>query len=196
MLSSRGGASALVLSLAACDRRSPTTADAPPAAPPAANQLFSEDFEGAELPAWEPNAGEWDVRDLPGGGKQYSAARARKQHVLSVAGNGNWKDYVVDARVTIQDDRSGPVGIAGRVQDSHFYYELLLGRNDAGKKGWFLRQRLRHEWTNLAAGPYEYELGVPQTLRLAIKGQHLEASVSPSGRSFVIRAPPIRRAPP
>src|SRR5436190_196622 len=86
------GASALLLSLAACDRRSPTAADAPPAPPaagPVGNQLFSEDFEGAELPAWEPNAGDWEVRDLPGGGKQYGTPRARKQHVLSVAGNGN-----------------------------------------------------------------------------------------------------------
>src|SRR5688572_15074103 len=119
---------AIALGVAGCSERNAGPLPGKPTEPPAA-RLFFDDFEGADLPQWEPSAGEWEVRELPGGGKQYGAARARKQHVLSVGGNGNWKDYVVDARVTIHDDRSGPVGIAGRVQDSHFYYELLLGRN-------------------------------------------------------------------
>jgi hypothetical protein len=182
------GACALVLTIAACDQRPTLEPAAPPAAAheaPAPNQLFFEDFEGTQLPQWEPSAGEWDLRDGDGGSKQYGAVR--KQFALSVAGNGNWKDYAVDAQITIQDDRFGPVGVAGRVQDSHFYYELLLGRNDAGVRSWFLRQRLRHAWTTLASGPYEYELGVPHTLRLAVKGRHLVGSIAPSGGKAFVR---------
>ena len=173
----------LIVALGACNQVDLVPIEGPPAEPPPpADRLFFEDFEAAALPKWEPNEGEWDVGST-GGGQEYRAQR--KQFALSVAGNANWKDYVVDARVTIQDDRFGPVGIAGRLQSNHFYYELLLGRDGGGARSWFLRQRLRHAWTTLASGPYDYELGAPQVLRLAIKGQQLEAFVSSTGgRSF------------
>ena len=49
-----------------------------------------------------------------------------------MAGDPNWTDYTVQSQVTIHDDRQGQVGLAGRLQSTHFHYELLLGRGTGG----------------------------------------------------------------
>ena len=160
----------------------PRPADSPNTDSP--GSLFFDDFEDGQLPKWEPTEGLWDLRSARDDGQEYGSKR--KDYALSVAGAANWTDYTVEAQVTIHDDRHGPAGLAGRLQSSHFHYELLLGRGDGGAKSWLLRQRLRHGWTTLASGPYDYELGTPQILRLAFKGRRLEGSVSRNGgRSFL-----------
>jgi hypothetical protein len=168
-----------------------------PAAPPWAENMpaserlhFFDNFENG-LPAWEPMAGEWDVT-TSGDSTQYWASR--REYALSYAGNPNWSDYRVSAQVTIDDDRRGEVGVVGRGDSDHYYFELVLGRKAQGKS-WSIRQRRAHRWTTLATGPFDYQLGTPYVVRLSFRGQKLEGSISRNlGGSFdvvgSVEAPP------
>jgi hypothetical protein len=150
--------------------------------PPAEGPAFFDDFTDGDRGQWEAIAGEWEFRQATPLAEY--GARGR-QYALTVAGNTMWKDYQVDARVTVYDDRGGDVGVAGRVQGSHFYYELLLGRDERGHKRWSIRQQRRHAWDTLASGPIAYDEGVPYTLRFVLEGRTLEGYFSrDDGRSF------------
>jgi hypothetical protein len=107
-------------------------------------------------------------------------------YALTYAGNPNRGDYAVKARLTFSDDRKGPVGVVGRGDSDHYYFELVLGRDDRGHKTWSLRERLGHRWNTLASGPYEYQLGQRLVLRLGLHGAQLTAEVSEDeGGSFL-----------
>ena len=97
-----------------------------------------------------------------------------------MSGSPNWADYRVDATVTIHDDRAGQAGIAARVQSEHYYYELLLGRDEKGAKSWLIRVQRRHKWTTIASGPFEYVYGTPYRLRFVLEGAHLQAWIGPA----------------
>ena len=126
--------------------------------------------------------GTWGLQERGDGARSY-AAEPRK-FALSVAGRTSWHDYRIDAKVTIEDDRFGQVGVVARAQWSHNYYELLLGRDDRGVKSWFIRQRDQHTWTTLASGPVDYEYDQPYVLRFAVQGSTLEGWLSRDGSAF------------
>ena len=159
-----------------------------PAAPawtasmPAGERMFFFDNFQNGLPSWEPMAGEWDVTQR-GSSTEYTAVR--REYALSYAGNPNWSDFRVNAQVIIDDDRQGQVGIVGRGDSDHYYYELVLGRSPQGQKSWAIRQRTAHKWTTLGTGPFDYELGTPYVMRLSFRGMKLTGSISRDlGRSF------------
>jgi fibronectin type 3 domain-containing protein len=137
--------------------------------------MFFDNFQNG-VRSWEPMAGAWDVTQQ-GPSTQYTPA-GRREFALSYAGNPNWSNYRVHAQVIIDDDRQGQVGIVGRGDSDHYYYELVLGRNPKGQKSWALRERKAHRWNTLATGAFEYELGAPYVLRLAFQGTKLEGSIS------------------
>ena len=142
---------------------------------PAGEQMFFFDNFQNGLPSWEPMAGNWDVSQS-GSSTQYTAVR--REYALSYAGNPNWSNYRVNAQVIIDDDRQGQVGIVGRGDSDHYYYELVLGRSPQGQKSWAIRQRQAHRWTTLATGAFDYDLGTPYVMRLAFQGLKLEGSIS------------------
>jgi hypothetical protein len=163
-----------------CGTRPPLSPEAP--ASGAGAPAFFEGFDGAETPQWESLVGEWSLRG-DGGAGQY-AARPR-QYALTVAGDTMWTSYQVEAQVTVHDDRDGQVGLAGRVQGSHYYYELLLGRDDQGVRSWFIRQQRNHVWVTLASGPLDYQIGTPYKLRFVLRGNSFEGHLSSDGgRSY------------
>lgn len=148
--------------------------------------LFADDFQAAEPRWWTPFAGSWAIEDVPTGSREYLAPiRSFNQ---SIAGSFGWTDYAVQVQVTLVED-AGMVGVLGRVQDTHHYYELLLGRADdvIGPNGnqdarsWYIRKREQHRWTTLASGHFEYELGTPFIIRLDIRGSALAGSLSLDG---------------
>src|SRR4051794_39734377 len=153
----RGRRVLFLVLLVACEQRPLSLAPAPP---PAAARVFFDDFEGGQPAQWDPLVGDWEVDQ-----RRY-LARGR-DFALTVAGAPGWSDYQVSAQVTIDDDRDGPVGLAARVQSTHYHYELLLGRQD-GAKGWMIRRRRDHSWTILASGPADYRIHEPQVLRLVV----------------------------
>ena len=152
-----------------------------PAAPvwtagmPAGQRMFFFDNFQNGLPSWEPMAGAWEVTQQ-GSSLQYTAGR--REYALSYAGNPNWSNYTVSAQVIIDDDRHGQVGIVGRGDSDHYYFELVLGRNPQGQRGWAIRQRLSHRWTTLATGPFDYQMAKPYVMRLSFRGSRLEGSIS------------------
>ena len=150
------------------------------AAPP--GEVFFEDFQDRSLRRWDPMAGPWGVLESAGDLREYGAEPG--VFGLTLAGPTSWKDYQIDARVTIVDDRTGAVGIVGRAERTHHYFELVLGRDLDGKKSWSLRQRTFHAFTTLASGPLDYGYNVPYTLRLVFRGTELRASISTDGQSF------------
>ncbi|MDP9002282.1 MAG: hypothetical protein M3O46_19495, partial [Myxococcota bacterium] len=166
-------ATLLVVGLAGCAQAAPEPP--PPATTPAGSadpsRMFFDDFVDGDLRQWEPTVGEWLLVDAASS-KQYAGKPSA--YGLTVAGGPMWTDYQVEARVTIHDDRGGPVGVAGRVQGGHYYYELILGRDDHGNKTWSIRRQRNHTWVTLATGPYEYQLEQPYTLRLVVNGNRLE----------------------
>jgi hypothetical protein len=163
----------------------PGAPEAPAAAPEKGNRLFFDDFQtGEPMAKWTPFAGEWDIQDLSAQDKEYKAPL----QILSqtVAGNLYWTDYQVEAKVTIEDD-AGKVGLLGRVQDTHYYYEFLLGRDgEGGERSWFIRRRYSHTWETLASGAFGYEMGIPYVMRFTLQGERLKALISAdAGRSFI-----------
>ena len=98
--------------------------------PAGERMVFFDNFQSG-LPAWEPMAGDWDVTE-DGASTQYTAVR--REYALSYAGNPNWSNYRVSAQVIIDDDRQGQVGIVGRGDSDHYYFELVLGRSAAGRE--------------------------------------------------------------
>ena len=98
--------------------------------PASERMYFFDNFQNG-LPAWEPMAGEWEVTQ-DGDSTQYTASR--REYALSYAGNPNWSNYRVSAQVIIDDDRQGQVGIVGRGDSDHYYFELVLGRSPQGKE--------------------------------------------------------------
>jgi fibronectin type 3 domain-containing protein len=149
---------------------------------PAGDRMYFFDNFQNGLPAWEPMDGEWDVTQN-GPGAEYSAIG--RKYALAYAGNPNWRDYDLSAKVVIDDDRQGQVGIVGRGDGDHYYYELVLGRNPKGEKTWAIRQRSSHRWNTLAAGAYDYAVGTPYVMRLSFRGLKITGSLSrDGGRSF------------
>ncbi|MBC8133870.1 MAG: hypothetical protein H7X95_12875, partial [Deltaproteobacteria bacterium] len=152
-------------------------------------RLFADDFETGVPRQWTPFAGTWDVRDMSASRREYLAP----EQILNqtVAGSFRWTDYRVQARVTMQDD-AGKVGLLGRLEGTHHYYEFLLGRADAtagdtnpGARGWFIRKRVDHTWTTLASGTFNYEVGLAYILQFSLQGSVLEGFVSmDNGRTF------------
>ena len=138
---------------------------------------FFDDFQNG-VPLWEPMAGNWDLSQQ-GSATEYVPVRGG--YSLSYAGSPNWSNYRVNAKVVIDDDRQGQVGIVGRGDGSHYYYELLLGRNPQGQKSWTIRQRISHQWVTLATGPFEYTLGTPYVLQLSFDGLKMEGAISRDG---------------
>jgi hypothetical protein len=174
------GAACIAALIAGCSQRAQVSGEDPPAAPDG-TRVFFDDFTDGEA-QWEATVGEWDLRDT---GTTAYGARAR-QYALTIAGNTMWRDYQLQARVTIHDDRAGQAGVAGRVQGPHYYYEFLLGRDDAGVKSWFIRQQRNHVWVTLASGPYDYVYDRPYLLRFSLEGSTFTGELSPDGgRSFV-----------
>src|SRR5688500_3987551 len=93
---------------------------------------FYDDFQkGTRL--WQSIAGSWDLAQ---NGPARELAPVRRGYALAYAGNPNWSNYRVSAKVTIDDDRQGQAGVVGRGDSDHFYFELVLGRNPAGQKSW------------------------------------------------------------
>jgi fibronectin type 3 domain-containing protein len=142
---------------------------------------FFDNFQNG-LPAWEPMAGDWDLSQK---GSVTAFAPVRRGYAMAYAGNPNWSNYSVTAQVTIDDDRQGPVGLVGRGDSDHYYFELVLGRDPQGEKSWAIRQRLSHRWVTLATGPFEYTLGTSYVMRLTFQGLAIHGSISrDGGRSF------------
>ena len=146
------------------------------------NVVFFDDFQDQVAERWDTMEGQWTIEDR--GGSLRAFAPQPREFGLAVAGRTGWRDYRVDADVTIQDDRFGLVGLAGHVQWTHHYYELLIGRDPAGNKSWFIRQRMNHKWTTLASGPVEYELDTRYVLRFVLGNSSLEGYLSRDGASF------------
>ena len=124
---------------------------------PAGERMFFFDNFQNGLPSWEPMAGDWDVTN------DGSYTAIRREYALSYAGNPNWSNYSVSAQITIDDDRQGPVGLVGRGDSDHYYFELVLGRDPQGEKSWAIRQLFSHRWKTLATGPFDYALGTSYT---------------------------------
>jgi Domain of unknown function (DUF1929) len=144
--------------------------------PPGDRIVFFDGFEDPQVPQWEPMVGDWDVSARGDGLGGYTAVS--RGYALTYAGSPNWSNYRVSAQVTIDDDRQGQVGIVGRGDTDHYYFELVLGRNPKGERTWALRERLQHRWNTLASGPFEYTLGTPYVLQLSFREQVVEAAVS------------------
>jgi hypothetical protein len=151
---------------------------------PAGEKLvFSDDFREAGAPKWEPIVGDWDLTQDDVAIAGYGSTA--KGYGLTYAGNPNWSNYSVNARVTILDDRQGPVGLVGRGETDHFYFELVLGRDEKGAKTWSIRERLLHHWNILATGPFDYRFNEPLVMRLTFHGRIITGSISNNnGRSF------------
>ena len=154
-----------------------------PVVPPGERMVFFDDFREGGAPKWEPMAGEWDLTQNDATVAGYGSMS--KGYALAYAGNPNWSNYSISARVNIVDDRQGPVGLVGRGDSDHYYFELVLGRNEKGEKTWSIRERLSHRWNTLATGPYDYKFGTPVVLRLSFRGRLVTGWVSNNGgRSF------------
>src|SRR5205814_10328341 len=141
----------LLASCLAASCRNAAPLGAPPSAPAGTTEMrrvFFDDFKRGDS-LWEPAIGQWSIGEA-GGLSTYSSKP--REYALAMAGAANWADYRVDATVTIHDDRSGQVGVAARVQSEHYYYELLLGRDEKGVKTWLIRAQRRHTWTTIPSG--------------------------------------------
>ena len=138
--------------------------------------LFADDFQSGEPRQWTPFSGEWGVKDMPTATREYLGEQATMN--LSVAGSFRWTDYHVQARVMLLEG-AGSVGVLGRVQGTHHYYELLLGPTGAeGVRSWSIRRRVNHVWTTLASGAFNYDTAVPYVLRFNMRGGVLEGLIS------------------
>jgi hypothetical protein len=167
-----GGARAPVSRTGSAADETPPVASAPESRPGA--RLFFDDFS-AGAPDWEDMFGDWEVSEAAISGA------VPKTFALTFAGAAFWRNYQVRARVTIANDRHGFVGLTGRGQDDHHYIELVLGRDQKGKKSWAIRQREDHTWKTLAEGPFDYQLGVPYDLALVMRGDRAEARLYQGG---------------
>jgi hypothetical protein len=155
-----------------------------PGLPPEGERVFFEDFQVGEAPRWEPVAGRWDVVDPMPGAPAREYAPDSRELALSLAGANSWSDYQVTARLLIEDDRAGDVGVIARAQRSHHYFELVLGRTGKGVKSWFIRQRVDHSFTILASGPVDFQPGVPYLLRFVLRGAELAGWLARDGGGF------------
>ncbi len=191
----------VALGLAGCsDGRDLLTRPAAPAGPGhgegQSQRLFFDDFESGEMALWEPAQGQWDLRQRSvagtGAGDNWQEYGTRRvDYGLTMAGDPNWTDYTVQAQVIIHDDRQGQVGLAGRLQGSHFHYELLLGRVASGARSWFLRQRLRHAGPPWPSGPTTTSWARPRSS--AWPSGEAPRSIGLARRRPVVRQPGRRR---
>jgi hypothetical protein len=150
---------------------------------PPPGEVFFDDFQEGSLRNWDPMEGQWDLRGAGGEDLGYGADARRMS--LTLAGPTSWKDYQIDVRLTLEDDRAGEVGIVGHAERSHHYFELVFGRTRAGVRSWFIRQRTFHAWSTLASGAFEYRFGVPYLCRMVFEGAEIRALISEDeGRSF------------
>jgi hypothetical protein len=87
-----------------------------------------------------------------------------------MTGTREWADYSVQA--TITPHLAKAFGLAARVQGQERYYALLLSDRNSIK----LVKRLDGEIV-LAEQVYSWDFGRSYTLRLDVKGQHMQAWV-------------------
>ena len=82
----------------------PVTPLSPPAQTGAPdNVVFFDDFQDQVAERWDTMEGQWTIEDR--GGSLRAFAPQPREFGLAVAGRTGWRDYRVDADVTIQDDR-------------------------------------------------------------------------------------------
>ena len=92
---------------------------------------------------WEPAEGQWDLRQRSVAGTgagdnwQEQTGTRRVDYGLTMAGDPNWTDYTVPVAGGHPGRPLRPRGHRGpRLQWDHYYYELLLGRDEKGVKSW------------------------------------------------------------
>ncbi|HEY0707414.1 MAG TPA: galactose oxidase early set domain-containing protein, partial [Polyangia bacterium] len=181
-----GALVAATLVLTSCEHEPLSVPDAVvPQNTPTTARLFADDFSAAGAPRWEPLLGQWQLFKDPGRANHGEYVPMPRQYGLSVAGDGMWTDYRVQARVTITNDRSGPVGVAARVHGPHYYYELVLGPDPKGVRSWFIRQQRNHSWITLASGPFNYDFNITYTLRFEVTGNALSGAIAREGENFI-----------
>ncbi|HZX44151.1 MAG TPA: hypothetical protein VFF28_00555 [Candidatus Nanoarchaeia archaeon] len=86
--------------------------------------LFSDNFDDGNSNGWSESGGNWAVRDQNGytwqvGENGIYRQRQTAYNSRSIAGNQSWQDYIVEAKVRIND--ADPMGIYFRYNSTHFY---------------------------------------------------------------------------
>src|SRR3954469_11521796 len=143
----------LAVAFAGCSEQSSLALDE--IHPQPGDRLFFDDFETRGSALWEPMVGSWSAHTMGGATTGYGPDHSTLS--LTLAGSEQWTDYDVQAQVVLEDD-VGKIGLLARVQSDHHYYELLLGKDEAGQRSWFIRRRNDHDWKTLASGRFDYQL--------------------------------------
>ncbi len=143
--------------------------------------LFKDDFREGGLAAWTPAEGFWNLSASPLSNTR--ALRSDSGGMSTVfAGRDDWGNYTVEGTVTFEKGW-GEAGLLGRVQGGHHYYELALGTDDQGRKGWLIRLRHHEHIMTLASGRFEYAAGKSYSLRFDLRGQRLRGWIAEPGAS-------------
>lgn len=98
---------------------------------PQTTVLFSDDFGDGNADGWSSTSGTWTVVGNAYNGKANSGTS------YSVAGDSNWTDYVLEAKVNVTNNSGGnkDAGLAFRYADADNTYVLMLKNNDrSGRK--------------------------------------------------------------
>ncbi|MEN3610985.1 hypothetical protein AAH979_15680 [Plantactinospora sp. ZYX-F-223] len=130
--------------------------------------LFADDFEDGNAAGWSTVGGVWSV-----GSDTTWVYRQRSGSAVASArtGDPSWTDYAVSAQVrpnALGTARSS-IGLLARVQSNTSHYYLNLRGNSQLELGKLVSGRV----TVLASAPVTAAIGGWQTLRLALRGDHL-----------------------
>ncbi len=93
--------------------------------------LFSDDFNDGDAAGWTTTSGTWSVVSNAYNGQ------ATSSNSYAVAGDSNWTDYTLEAKVNVTNNTNGnkDAGLVFRYTDPNNHYVLYLKNNDrSGRK--------------------------------------------------------------
>ncbi len=135
--------------------------------------LFSDDFQDGNSSGWGTNNGSWSV--VTDGSYVYKqSSTSTTAHAYN--GTATWANYSIQARAkALSFNGSGRYfGIAARYSSSSNYYFAVLTNSNTLE----IRKKVSGASTTLASKTYAVTTGTWYTLKLAVNGTSLQASVN------------------
>ncbi|HTJ36081.1 MAG TPA: family 16 glycoside hydrolase [Dactylosporangium sp.] len=150
-----------------------------------ADTAFSANFEDGSTSAWSKSGGTWTV--VTDGSKVLQQSNATTNNARFFAGDSNWTDYTVQARVKpLSLGSGGFAGLLARASGATTFYRLALLPGNAVQ----LQAVNSGSVTVLASASRTVSTGTWYTLSLTVKGTQISAAVDGtavgSGTSSVV----------